>query len=97
MRRVYYSFALRLATHTTTLYLAILAVSVYALGYFVHVQAVLNTAAQVPAGEFGPFILRLLANTDGITLVVLGVIIMTSLSIPFSLPNYQRTLRPQAA
>lgn len=97
MRRVYYSFVLRLLTHTTTVLLVVLAASVYALGYLVHVQAILHNAAQVRLGDIGPFIFRLLMHADVLTLCVLGVMIMTALSIPFSLPNYHRTVRPQAA
>lgn len=97
MRRVYYAFAIRMATHITTVHLVILATSFYAFAYFVHVAAVLKTVSKVPMGEMGPFLLRLLSHTDGITLVVLGVIIMTSLSLPFSLPQYKRTLKSQTA
>ena len=97
MRRVYYAFTIRLATHSTTLHLMLLAVSVYALGYFVHVAAVLKNMSRVPIGDFGPHVLKVVMQADGITLVVLGVIVMTCLSLPFSLPNYQRTARAQIA
>ena len=97
MRRVYYAFAIRLATHATTLHLLVLAAGVYALGYFVHVAAVMQNLSRVPMGEFGPHMLRVVMQADVITLVVLGVVVMTALSLPFSLPQYQRAARTQIA
>ena len=95
MRRVYYAFGLRLAFSMTTLHLVILAAAVYALGYFVHVSAVLQNVSRQPVGEFGPYMLKVVMQADVITLLVTGVIIMTALSLPFTLPQYRRTLHPR--
>lgn len=90
MRRVYITFGLRLATHATTLHLIVMAASVYALGYFVHVAAVFRNASSVPVGEFLGYLTRTLANTDPMTMFVLGVIILTMVSLPCSLPRHQK-------
>jgi len=90
MRRVYITFGIRLATHVTTLHLVVMAASVYALGYFVHVAAVFRNVSSVPIGEFLGYIARSLAHTDVMTMLVLGVIALTVVSLPFSLPRHHR-------
>lgn len=90
MRRVYYTFALRLATHTTTLHLLVLVAATYALGYFVHVAAVFKNVAAVPVGELGGYLAGAAMHTEGITLVVLGAVILALLSLPLSLPHRHR-------
>lgn len=90
MRRVYYTFGIRLATHVTTLHLVVMAASVYALGYFVHVAAVFRNASSVPVGEFMNYALRTLVHTDVMTMFVLGVMLLTALSLPFSLPHHHK-------
>lgn len=86
MRRVYYTFGIRIATHVTTLHLVVMAVSVYALGYFVHVAAIFRNVSSVPVGEFVGYMLRALAHADVMTMLVLGVIALTFISLPLSLP-----------
>ncbi len=90
MRRVYITFGIRFATHVTTLHLVVIAASVYALGYFVHVAAVFKNASSIPVGEFLGYMARTLAHTDAITILVLGVITLTMVSLPFSLPRHQK-------
>jgi Na+-translocating ferredoxin:NAD+ oxidoreductase RnfD subunit len=90
MRRVYYTFGIRLATHVTTLHLVVMAAAVYALGYFVHVAAVFRNASSVPVGEFIHYVLQALAQADVMTLLVLGVIVLTAISLPFSVPHHHR-------
>jgi len=80
---------MRIATHVTTLHLLVMAVSVYALGYFVHVAAVFRSASSVPVGEFAYYIFRTVAHADVMTLLVLTVIVLTTISLPFSLPNHR--------
>jgi hypothetical protein len=87
MRRVYITFGIRVATHVTTLHLVLMAVSVYALGYFVHVAAVFRNASSVPVGEFVNYFAQALLGADGMTVLVLGVITLTVVSLPFSLPR----------
>jgi len=89
MRRVYITFGIRIATHVTTLHLVVMAASVYALGYFVHVAAVFRNASAVPVGEFVSYMLRALAHADVMTMLVLGVIVLTIASLPMSLPKYR--------
>jgi hypothetical protein len=87
MRRVYITFGIRLATHVTTLHLLVMATAVYALGYFVHVAAVFRNVSSVPVGEFLNYLTKALMHADGMTVLVLGVITLTVVSFPFSLPR----------
>jgi len=91
MRRVYYTFGIRMATHVTTMHLVVMAASVYALGYFVHVAAVFRNVSSVPVGEFVGYVLRTVTHADVMTLLVLSVIVLTAVSLPFSLPHAHRT------
>ena len=90
MRRVYITFGIRLATHVTTLHLVVMAASVYALGYFVHVAAVFRNVSSVPMGEFLSYIGHSLLHTDVMTMLVLAVITLTLVSLPFSLPHQHK-------
>jgi len=96
MRRVYYTFGIRVVTHTTTLHVAVLTAAVYALGYFVHVAAVFHNVARVPVGDVAGYLTHAAMNTEGITLLVLGVVILAALSLPMQLPRIHRTSRVHA-
>lgn len=96
MLRVYYTFGIRLVTHPLTLHVGLLVGAVYAVGHFVHVAAVMRNMANVPTGELGGFLARAVTNTEGITLLVLGVMIFAVLSLPIQLPQYRRSLRTVA-
>ncbi len=96
MMHVYRTFAIRLATHPLTLHVGLLVGAAYAVGYFVHVAAVMRNMANVPVGELGGFLARAVTNTEGITLLVLGVMIFAALSLPIQLPQYRRSLREMA-
>lgn len=93
MRRVYYTFAVRLATHTLTLHVVVLGAAVYSVGYFVHVAAVMRNMSGIPLGELGGFLMRAASNTEGVTLLVVGVAILSLLSLPIQLPQYRRSLQ----
>jgi len=88
MRRVYYTFGIRIATHVATLHLVVMAASVYALGYFVHVAAVFRNVSSVPVGEFAGYMFSAVTHTDVMTMLVLGVIVLTVVSLPLSLPKH---------
>ncbi len=93
MLRVYYVYTKRLVMHPLTLHLAVLTAAIYAVGYFVHVAAVLRNLSTVPVGEVLVFLQRAVLHTEGITLLVLGVAILSLLSLPIQLPSLRRGLR----
>jgi hypothetical protein len=96
MRRVYYTFGIRLATHTLTLHVVVLGAAMYGVGYFVHVAAVMQNMARIPTGEIAPWLMHAVSNTEGITLLVLGAAILSLLSLPIQLPQYKRSLHKGA-
>ena len=91
MRRVYYAFAIRLATHKATLHLVALVVLGYVLTKLVFVAKVFDNLASRELGEVVPTLVRMVGNADLLTLVVLGAVIMTALSLPLQLSLPQRT------
>lgn len=82
MKRVYYSFAVRLATHSMTLKALILVVAGYALASLVYVDMVLRNIASTPVSELGSKLVTIVSHADFLTLAVLGVAIFTALSLP---------------
>ena len=90
MRRVYYTFGIRVATHVTTLHVLVMGVSVYALGYFVHVAAVFRNVSSVPVGDFAGYMFHALTHTDVMTMLMLAVIVLTAVSLPFSVPHHYK-------
>ncbi|MCB9811642.1 hypothetical protein H6783_01900 [Candidatus Nomurabacteria bacterium] len=85
MRRVYYTFGLRLATHTITLHIVMLLVAGYALAKLVHVAAIFNNVMNLRVGELGRYIVGTLTHTDLLTLVVFGLLVFTGLSLQWRL------------
>jgi len=90
MRRVYYTFGIRVATHATTMHLAVLVGSVYALGYFVHVAAVYRNVTSIPLSDAAGYLANAVLHTEGITMVVLGAVTLAALSLPMSLPRFKQ-------
>jgi hypothetical protein len=93
MRRIYYAFALRLATHPFTVHAAILLLSVFALSRLTHVQAILNNFQSIQIGSADTFILNMLVHAEFWTLVCAGIVFFTLLSLPLrlSLPRFDKT------
>ncbi|MFT5849263.1 MAG: hypothetical protein ACI9H6_000064 [Patiriisocius sp.] len=90
MRRVYYAFGVRLATHSITLHMVVLAVAAYVLTQLVHVASVLENVASVQMGELAGYLQQTLTQADVTTLAVIGIATFTALSLPLRLPNYQK-------
>ncbi len=91
MRRVYYTFGVRLATHSVTLHAVILLIAGYLLASLVHVEMVLRNLATTEVADLGGKVTAILFNADAISLVVLGIAIFAALSLPLRLPHWQLT------
>lgn len=93
MRRVYYAFALRVATHPLLIHVALLVLSVYALSRLTHVAAIVNNIMSIRVGDLGTYILNTLMQAEFLTLFCTGVVFFTLLSLPFRLswPKYRTT------
>lgn len=85
MRRVYYSFALNVATSPVTLHLLLLAIAGYMLTVLVHVAAVLENLLAVQVGELGSYAVATVLRADVATLIVFGIVVMTALSLQWRL------------
>ncbi len=93
MRRVYYAFALRMATHPLLIHVALLVLSVFALSRLTHVSAIVNNIMSVKVGDLGAYLLSTFMHAEFLTLFCTGVVFFTLLSLPFrvSLPKYRTT------
>ena len=89
MRRVYYVFGLRIATHTITIHMLIILFASYVLTRLVHVAAVLENVANTRVGDFAVHMLRIFQHADVATLLVLGIVLFAVLSLKISLRTPQ--------
>lgn len=82
MRRVYYTFAMRVVTHpiTTQCALFVLALSVFAR--MVHVRSVIDNLLSTSLGKVPSFLTNAVLNGEMLTLIAIGVMVFTLLSIP---------------
>ena len=77
MRRVYYAFLLRQATHPISVHLAVLALSVFALSQIISIPSVLSNLLKVEVGRVAGYLLEALLQTQTATIVLLAVIMVT--------------------
>ena len=85
MRRVYTVFAARIASHKLTLNLALFAVALTVFREVVFVKRVLETMSDMPLSGLPQFALNTLMRGEVVTLVAMGVMIFTALSIPWQI------------
>lgn len=83
MRRVYTLFAAKLVSHPLTLNSALFATALVVFAEVVHVKRVFETLEVMPIAQMPEFLLTRLLDGEVITLLALGVIIFTALSIPW--------------
>lgn len=96
MRRVYLAFALRLVQHPIVLQLGTFALALVLFAKLVHVHRVLQgleSTSNVPQFLYNTFASALMRG-EVLTLIVVGVLIFTALSVPWGL---YRTFAPRLA
>lgn len=81
MRRVYYAYALRALSGPWFVHAAVLALSLLLLTRIVSVPDVWRNLMEVKVGEMFGFFWGALTNTHTLTLVTLGVIALTLVSL----------------
>ncbi|MEX2340697.1 MAG: hypothetical protein WD605_00035 [Candidatus Paceibacterota bacterium] len=81
MRRVYYIFALKVATHPIFTHSLLLGISIFALSRVVSIPNVLLNLMEVKVGETAHFFFSALLNTQSATIVWLAIITLTTLSL----------------
>jgi hypothetical protein len=85
MRRVYYTYALRVATMPGILQGFLMLASLIVLTYFVSLGHVIQNLMQVQVGHVGVFFYNALTNTEAWTLLLLGIIIFLAFSFRITL------------
>jgi hypothetical protein len=83
MRRVYTLFAARLVSHPLTLHGALFAAALVVFAEVVHVKRVVETLEVMPVARMPEFVLSRLMDGEVLTLIALGVLIFSALSIPW--------------
>lgn len=86
MRRVYYAFGIRLATHPLTLHAVVLASAGYMLASLVFVQKVIENIATTEVADLGGKLVRILFHADLPSLIMFAIVIATLLSLQQQLP-----------
>jgi len=82
MRRVYYTFAIRIATHPVTMQGALFVLALLVFARMVHVRSVIDNLLATSLGKVPSFLTNAVINGEVLTLIAVGVMIFTLLSIP---------------
>jgi len=85
MRRVYYAFALRLGTHPLVVHGVLFVASIYGLSVMVHVASILQNVRNIQVGNLDTYVLNAFTHTDVFTLLFVGLVFFTLLSLRWSL------------
>jgi hypothetical protein len=85
MRRVYYAFVLRVATHPLLVHALVVLLSVYALSRLTHVAAIMNNLRSIRVGELDTYLLNSIMHAEFVTLVCVGIVVFSLLSLPLRL------------
>ena len=89
MRRVYYTYALRLALHRYTLHGVFMVGLLYLLGVFVHVRAVIENFAAIQVQEIDTFVYSMLTHTEAWTLLTFVALLILVASFVRNLLLYK--------
>ena len=90
MRRVWYGYVIYRATHPLTVHGIVLAAAVYLLSQFIHVVAIGQNVSNLRVGDLFSYITGTLTHTEWSNLLLVGIIIMTALSLRWQLPRVRR-------
>lgn len=82
MRRVYYTFAIRIVTHPVTMQCALFVLALLVFARMVHVRSVIDNLLSTSLGKVPSFLTNAILNGEMLTLIAVGVMIFTLLSIP---------------
>lgn len=93
MRRVYYTFAIRLATNPGVLHGFLMLALMISLTYFVSIGNVIENMMNAKVSHLGVFFYNAVTNTEAWTLLILGALIMAAFSLRFSLMPLKAAVR----
>jgi len=89
MRRVYSVFAWRLASHPITLQVGLFGVALLVFAKLVHVSRVAESMLSTPLNNLPNYLFNTVSSAfmrgEVLTLIAVGVIVFTALSIPWGL------------
>ncbi len=83
MRRIYYAYAIRVATLPGVLQGFFMLGALIALTYFVSLGNVIQNFMNVPVGHVGVFFYNAITNTEAWTLLLIGIMIFSAFSFRF--------------
>ena len=95
MRRVYYSFCIRILTSRTFVHTVLFALGLYGVKVMVHIASVVKNLQSVQVGNLDTFLLNAVLHTHFVTLLSLGVVIYTLISFNYSVFKSPRTRHMQ--
>lgn len=87
MRQIYWLFTKRIVTHELTMQVALLTLALLVFAKMVHVASVIDNFLQVPVSEVPTFLWAALGQGEVVTLLAIGAIVFTALSIPLRLKS----------
>lgn len=95
MRRVYYAFALRLGTHPLVVHGVLFVASVYGLSVMVHVASIIENLRNIQVGNLDTYIFNAFTHTDVLTLLFVGMVFFTLLSLRWnlSMPRWNESMQ----
>lgn len=85
MRRVYYAYSIKLATHPVILHGILMIAFLIALTYYVSIRDIINNVMNIEVGHLGTYAYNAVTNTEIWTLFLVGAFIFSLLSLRFKL------------
>ena len=82
MRRVYFAFAKRIIMHPIVVQSALFVLALMVFARLVHVHSVIENFLSISVGQVPKFILSALMQGEALTLIAIGVMVFTLLSLP---------------
>ncbi|MDC1205514.1 hypothetical protein N8083_01560 [Candidatus Pacebacteria bacterium] len=83
MRRVYYMFAKRIATHSITVQISLFSLALFVFAKMVHVRSVIDNMLATELGNLPYFITGAVSQGEALTFIAIGAMTFTLLSLPF--------------
>ena len=91
MRRVYTTYVIGIASHPLVTHAVVLGTATVIFAKLVHVAAVYRNITQIQVGELGGYFVRTIGHMDTATLLTIGLMAATLLSLRMRLPKMGRT------
>jgi len=85
MRRVYLAFARRVATHPLAMNIALFTLALFVFAKLVFVRSVIDNLMGVEVAQVPSFMLSALMHGEILTLIAIGVMTFTLLSVPLQI------------